>query len=113
MVLNYDYAQPVKDMVAPHLIAVPYKLMEYMDLLNFPVHHKLTTVTGFGNNFHYINYSQLGNGLVSAYDAEAPYARKYYTGWQCTNMMMHPDAVSRQKNDLKSPEDFKRLYPQQ
>ena len=80
MFLNYDYAQPVTDMVPMQQVAIPYKLMEYMDLLRFPVHHKLTQVTGFGNNWEYINYSFLGNGLVYAYHAAGFNQRIFYTG---------------------------------
>ena len=112
MCLTYDYAQPVTDMVPMQQVSIPYKLLEYMDLLHFPVHHKLTQVTGFGNNWQYINYSLLGNGLVSTYQAAGLHQRIFYTGWECSGAAIAADAANRQKNDVNSLADFKKLYPQ-
>jgi hypothetical protein len=112
MFLTYDYAQPVAGMVPVHQVTIPYKLMEYMDLLSFPVHHRLTQVSGLGNSWQYINYSLLGNGLVSSYHAAALYERIFYTGWECSGSPVAAHIANRQKNDLNSLEDFKKQHPQ-
>lgn len=113
MFLSYDYAQPVTDMVPVQQLTIPAKLLEYMDLLKFPVHHRLVQVTGFGNNWHYNNYSLLGSGLVSSYEAAGFNQRIFYTGWSCSSVAVSADDANRQKNSLNSLSDFKNLYPQQ
>ena len=110
MFLSYDYAQPVAGMVAMQQVSIPYKLMEYMDLLRFPIHHRLTQVTGFGNNWQYNNYALLGSGLVSSYQAAGFNQRIFYTGWECAGSAAAADAANRQKNDLNSLADFRKNY---
>lgn len=113
MFLSYDYARPVSGMVAIPQVTIPFKLLEYMDLLKFPIHHQLTQVTGFGNNWQFNNYSLTGSGLVSSYEAAGLHHRKFYTGWDCSGMHASAEAARSAQNSLNSLNDFNQMFPEQ
>ena len=91
----YDYTKPVTGMLPSFSIDRPYRLMQYLDLLNFPMHHQLKTLSrtllGLTYRIDYSNYQLLDNGLVYSYkhqfvpvpgSASSPVT--FYTGWDCT-----------------------------
>jgi hypothetical protein len=111
MFFSYDYSKPITGMVAIPQVTIPFKLLEYMDLLNFPTHHQLTNAPGFGYNWQFNNYSLTGSGLVSSYDAAGLHQRIFYTGWDCSGVPA--SAAARSKNNLNSLDDFRRMFPEQ
>ena len=111
MFFSYDYANPVNGMMAIPRTTIPFKLLEYMDLLNFPIHHQLTQVTGFGNNWQFNNYSLTGSDLVSSYDAAGLNQRRFYAGWSCSGGPA--SAESAKSQSLNTLDDFRRMFPEQ
>ena len=84
MFVAYDYSKPVGKMISIMQVTIPFKLLEYMELLNFPILHEITGVVGLGNNWQLNNYSFTSPGLVSSYEAVGLHERKFYTGWDCS-----------------------------
>lgn len=111
MFFSYDYAKPVHKMMSPHQVTIPYKLLEYMDLLKFPIHHQLTHVTGFGNLWSFVNFTMTGH-MVTSYEATGGNQRTFYTGWSCPGMPA-TETLSRQNTNIKNLDDFRRLFPEQ
>lgn len=104
--ITYDYSKPVTDMMTfPGEFGIPfipYRLLEYMDLLHFPVHHQIA---------EYNNYQLLDNGRVYSYKKVTEnYTRTFYTGWQCGNIAP-ASGVNRQMNGPATLEEFQRMYP--
>jgi hypothetical protein len=103
--LSYDYAVPVTDMLWVHEMGIPYTLMEYMDLLHFPIHHKLIQA-----NQQYSNHMMQDNGLIYSYNRPGLIKKTYYTGWDCgTGTPLRPSTRQTSPNSL---EEFQRLYTQ-
>ena len=109
MFLSYDYSKPVADMVAIPQITIPFKLMEYLELLNFGVRYELIRVVGFGNDWQLMNYTLTGSGLVSSYQAEGLHERTFYTGWDCSSVSSLSNSTKgiESINDLN---DFRRAF---
>jgi hypothetical protein len=89
--LTYDYTKPVAGMLPSYMLDRPYRLLEYLDLLHFPVRHQLVSVSQslFGLTFssNYFGHQLLGNGLVQSYkETTIPNSfttRTYYVDWDC------------------------------
>jgi len=100
---TYDYSQPVTDMlVLPgngDATNIPMKVMEYMDLLHFRVHHKIVG---------YDDYQLQDNGLVYSYSESSFNKRTYYTGWHCDGASTQP--VNRLRSSPKTFEEFQQMY---
>lgn len=112
--LTYDYTKPVAGMFPAYMIDRPYQLLQYLDLLHFPVHHQLVSapMTLFGLTWldNYSNYQLLENGLVQSYSNTDVFGttRTYYTGWDCGSAPAAP--VDRKKDTITSFEDFMKRY---
>jgi hypothetical protein len=121
MQLKYDYSKPVAGMQSPLEVTVPYKLLEYMDLLHFPIRHQLIEVTANWRNLYnrgagwkFTNHTLQENGFTHSYNASQPvgaYSNTYYTGWECGSATPGQDPTNRQRNSIKSLEDFEQAYP--
>ncbi|MGB8195002.1 MAG: hypothetical protein WCF67_23905 [Chitinophagaceae bacterium] len=117
---TYDYSKPIAGMLSSVMIDRPYRLLEFMDLLQFPIHHQLVNVSKDQTGIffstpisrNYTNYQLQENGLVHSYVNNDPFLKlTFYTGWDCGSSASM-DAINRQKNNITSLEDFQRLYPQ-
>jgi hypothetical protein len=125
MHLKYDYSKPIKQMFAPHHLTFHHKLLEYMDLLHFPIHHQL--VHAWRGEYHithynqpygiyptavweYSNYWMQDPGVVYSYTTHSNNLR-YFTGWECNTTPAGNEATSRQNTSINSLEDFKRRFP--
>ncbi len=122
MHLEYDYDLPVTDMIPSHFLTSQLRLLEYMDLFRFPIHHQLKNVViGFYfpgpqypyqiypiRSWQYQEYNILNNGLVYSYrDAQSNINRKtYYTGWDCGSS----DITSNAK--ILSIKEFQSRFPE-
>ena len=108
--LKYDYSKPITNMLPPFSIQTPFRLLQFLDLLNFPVHHRLIGLTtGPQNMFRFERYNQvysqfqeLDNGLVYSYFDETSYTQnRYYIGWECnSNRISIPRASSQEISSL-------------
>lgn len=123
---TYNYNKPSNGMLAYFNISTPLKLMEYMDLVHFPMHHELTQfLSGAfapGSPYpyetfpvyvwDYMNHSYNGNNQVQSYEVRGPSARgTLYTGWDCGSAPA-ADAVNRARTGhISSLEDFKQRFP--
>ena len=110
-------------MIAPHFLDFPMKLLEYMDLLHLPVHHKITQVV-YGTYmpgshypdetfpiqiWKYDNYQLDENGLVWSYmEINSAFKNTYYTGWECDAVI---SAASKNRTAIEGVEEFKRRFP--
>ena len=120
MYFTYDYSKPVTGMLASAQIDRPYTLLQYLDILQFPVHHQIINASRDGNAVffftdifsEYSDYHVLGNGLVQSYKNVGHFVtHTYYTGWQC-DATPTADAANRKRTDINSLDDFRRLFPQ-
>lgn len=124
MHFKYDYSKPIKQMFAPHHLTFHHKLLEYMDLLHFPIHHQL--IHAWRGEYHithasypygiyptavweYGNYWMLNPDVVYSYTTHSNL--RYFTGWECNTTTTNNDATSRQNTSINSFEDFRRRFP--
>ena len=108
MFFIYDRTKPITNMVAIPQITIPFKLLEYMDLLHWPMNHQLIQVNGFGNNWQFMNYSITAQGLVGSYEAMGLNQRTFYTGWNCSVGSQILNGAER--NEVHTLADFHRLF---
>lgn len=125
MHFKYDYSKPVKQMVGPHQFTSHHKLMEYMDLLHFPIHHEMIHAwrgeyyishAGYPYGIYptaiweYNNYLLQDVNTVYSYTSSAGNLR-YFTGWECNVSPANKDATNRQNTSINSLADFQRRFP--
>jgi hypothetical protein len=124
--IMYDYSKPIAGIVPIHQLGMQYTLLDFMDLLHFPIHHQPVRAVfgayqpgmGFPNDiadafiWEYCNYVMQDNNLVYSYmnPVRSFYTRKtFYTGWECNSMVT---CTGKQRADVNSLEAFRQLYAQ-
>jgi len=125
----YDYSKPVNGMFGYYQISMALRMMEYMDLVRFPMHHELMVFLrgdyqpGFGypNDtyplflWHYLDHEYNANNLVEKYRTNVlgignDFGDTFYTGWDCGGTT-NADPVSRTKiSSIESLDDFNKVY---
>ena len=121
---KYDYSQPMRGMLAYYTQNDPLTLMEYMELINLPMHHKLIEIyvgaylpgSGYYNETFPVriwDYQEhvIADGLLYSYTYSSPLTDpRFYTGWECEAAAALP--TGRKRSSPTSLEEFKALYPQ-
>lgn len=125
MTFEYDYSQPIAGMAGNYQIGLPEKLVQYMDLIKYPHHHKLTKVVAGpytpGSIYEYDTYPVarwtyashgLDDGRVYSYvDTDSsPWVNTLYTGWNCGSA---PSITTggRERSGFTSLGAFQEKYP--
>lgn len=120
---TYDYSKPITGTVSPEALTWSLKMLEYLELMETPMHHALTQVDygviqSNGNFLQYFptNYEEYDideNGLVRSY-VHYGYAKlqkkTFYIGWECEDGGMLRTATGQKQNGVTSIEQFRQKY---
>ena len=107
--IQYDYGKPVTGIINNFQLTSSLKLLEYMELINLPMHFAVTRTdfqVAFMDTYSEIRYSSykdyvISNGLVQSYVYDDPYRSvTFYNGWECG---------TSQLNSTNLIQDFKQL----
>jgi len=86
---RYDYTQLDSGMATMHWLSPATKTLEFMGLLKFEYHHKLTGInkyetSGYPSNGWFYQYTEKNNrGNVIAYGTDNS---KWFTAWDCNGL---------------------------
>lgn len=120
--LEYDYSKPVDGIISNFHITSSLKLLEYLELINLPMHHVITR-TDFGyilsartpyehfsvvGTYRYKDYV-ISNGMVKSYMYEDPIRLiTFYNGWECG---AGSTVANRMQNGISDIKQFQQQYP--
>ena len=122
--IQYDYTKPVKKLINNFQLTSSLKLLEYLELIELPMHHAVTRTNfetaSFANSpyeyFSEVFYSEysdyvISDGLVRSYLYDPGYRKvTLYNGWDCGTTMstINPNAHENGISNLKQFQDVYR-----
>ena len=111
---QYDYSKPITGMISDFQITSSLKLVEYLELMQLPMHFALTRIDQPGGlSYVYKNYV-MTNQLVQSYEYDDVFRNHYtfYNGWDCGSAPTL-NATSNPGKAISNLKEFKELYPGQ
>ena len=120
--IEYDYTKPVSGIINNFHLTSPLKLLEYMELIQLPMHHTITKTDfgmysgypppGYFTEITHLSYKDyvITDGLVRSYVNDDPYRIvTIYNGWDCT-AASSTSTANKSGNAISSLKEFQQLY---
>jgi hypothetical protein len=114
--IQYDYTKPVVGIIDNFQLTSSVKLLQYMELINWPMHHAIVRTSfevGYANYYSEIFHSDykdyiISNGLVQSY-REPNRAVTFYNAWDC-GLSNSLSAPAKPANGIFTLKQFQEVY---